>query len=153
MARLAREIAMDIREHHVVIKEYGINQNQYDFLLETPFFKRALDTAILEWNSAASTPERMRLEAAAILEDALPHLGARMQRLSEGLPGIVEAGKLFAKIAGLDTPNKDTAAPGERFRITINLGGDIVQHTSKPHEPRDITPSRSAGTIQIDGEG
>lgn len=150
MAALAREIAMDIREHHVVLKEYGVNQNQYDFLLETPFFKRALETAIIEWNSATSTPERIRLEAAAILEDALPHLGARMQRLSEGLPGIVEAGKLFAKIAGLDNSDKNAAAPGERFRITINLGGDVVQHTSRP---KDITPSGGASPVQIDHEG
>lgn len=149
MARLAREIAMDIREHYVIIKEYGINQNQYEFLLATPFYARALDTAILEWNSALSTSERIKIEAAAILEDALPHIGARMQRLSEAMPGVVEAGKLFAKIAGLDMPAKEGSTPGERFRITINLGGDVVRHTSA--EPKDITPSRSPASVQIDG--
>src|SRR5580693_533782 len=46
MAKLARDIAMDIKERHAILKEHGLTQAQYDYL-ETynTFFKHALEAA------------------------------------------------------------------------------------------------------------
>ncbi len=125
LAKLAREIAMDIKDVDVVLGFYHITLEQYAHLKEhNEFFKQALKVSTLEWNSALTTAERVKLESAAILEDALPRLGARMVSQSEGLPGVVEAAKLFAKLAGLGEKEVGNAAPSERFSININLGGD-----------------------------
>lgn len=154
LATLAREIAMDIKEVSTVLKTYGLTESQYEFVKENPFFKRMLENEIITWNSSLSTHDRIRIEAAAILEDNLPTLGARMVKAGEGLPGVVEAGKLFAKIAGLETPDKAAAAPGEKFRITINLGSDVVvKHQTKDISPAARTIEGSATEVRADSKG
>ena len=135
LVKLAREIVMDIKDADVVLGHYHLSREQYDWLKENhAFFKQALHVSTIEWNSALTTSERIKLESAAILEDALPRLGARMVNQAEGLPGVVEAAKLFAKIAGLGEKEAADRAPGEKFSININLGGDD-RLTYKSPEP------------------
>lgn len=145
LARLAREVAMDIKERHVILKEYGLSDAQYDFLDQhNGFYAQALKAACLEWHSPLSTQERIKLEAAAILEDGLPGLGARLQNKQEQLSGVVEAAKLFAKIAGVGEREAGVAAPGERFTINIDLGGDQKIAVSTGPAPTSLaaTPLR-----------
>ena len=69
---------MDIKERHIVLAEFSLTEAQYEFLESyNDFFIQALKSASIEWHSPLSTQERIKLEAAAILEDALPGLGAR----------------------------------------------------------------------------
>jgi hypothetical protein len=125
LAKLARDMAMDIKERCVVLKDFKLNETQYDFLeANNEFYKAALHAACIEWHAPLSTQERIRVEAAAILEDSLPGLGSRMQSKAEGLPGVIEAAKLFAKVAGVGEREAGVGNSGERFTINIDLGGD-----------------------------
>lgn len=122
LAKLAREIAMNIRELPAILKDYGLTAQYYDeHILTNEFFKRALETIIIEWNGALSTHQRIKVEAAATLEDSLHNLAARMNTNDEALPAVVETAKLFAKIAGLGEPTQN-ANSGEKFVISIDLG-------------------------------
>jgi hypothetical protein len=47
-----------------------------------------------------------------------------MQNKGEGLPGVIEAAKFFGKIARVGEREVGPSAPGERFTINIDLGGD-----------------------------
>src|SRR5674476_1134848 len=123
MAKLAGEVARDIRELPDVLTDYKLTQEQYNYLQSNPFFKRVLETALIEWNSSLSVHDRIKIEAAAYLEQGMPKLGARMMKDSEELKDAVETGKLFAKIAGIGEDGSK-AAPGEKFSIHIDLGGD-----------------------------
>lgn len=153
LAKLARDVAMDIKERHVILRDYNLDQAQYDYL-ETynEFFKNALAAASIEWHAPLSTAERIKIEAAAILEDSLPGLGARMQNKSEGLPGVIEAAKLFAKVAGVGEREAGSAASGERFTINIDLGGDqrIAVTTGGGASPAAQQPER--GSLQHDAQ-
>jgi hypothetical protein len=136
LAKLAREIAMDIKERTLVFKEYALTETQYEFLeANNDFYKAALHAACIEWHAPLTTQERIKVEAAAILEDSLLGIGARMQNKSEGLPGVIEAAKLFAKVAGVGEREVGLGTPGERFTINIDLGGDqklVVSSTPAP---------------------
>ena len=151
LAKLAREIAMNIKDVEIVLGHYHLTQEQYNWLKEHHgFFKQALQVSTIEWNSSLTTAERLKLESAAILEDALPRLGARMGNPAENLPGVVEAAKLFAKMAGVGEKEAVDRAPGEKFTISINLGGDdklVYQSKETP------TIEGSASTISIDTKG
>lgn len=145
MASLAREVAMDIRELSAILGDYRITETQYDTLKENSFFKKALEASVIEWNSALSTHQRIKLQAAASLEQALPILGARMMKSDEDLNKAVETGKLLTKIAGIGEDRKD-GVPGEKFTITINLGADqqlTIEKDKAPkvidHEPTEIS--------------
>lgn len=138
LAKLARTVAMDIQERHTILAEFKLTQVQYDFLeAHNEFYKAALQAACIEWHAPLSTAERIKVEAAAILEESLPGLGARMQNKGEGLPGVIEAAKLFAKVAGVGERETSGAASGERFSINIDLGGDqkITVSTSPSEGP------------------
>ena len=154
LASLAREVAMDIKTFDSVLLTYKLSNAQYEYLKEyNDFFKAALHSCAIEWHSALTTPERIKIEAAAALEDAMPQLSARMVNAAEGLPGVTEVAKLFAKIAGVGERETGQSAPGERFTISINLGGDEKLVVSS----KDVTPSRPAqigsSAIPTDLEG
>jgi hypothetical protein len=145
LAMLAREVAMNIKERSTILNDFKITQVQYDFLeTHNEFYRAALAQACKEWHGPLTTQERIGVEAAAILEDSLLVLGARMQNKGEGLPGVVEAAKLFAKIAGVGERATNQAAPGERFTINIDLGGDksltIDTKAAAPQSPLRLLP-------------
>lgn len=153
LARLAREIAMDIRERHLVLAEHKLTEAQYDYLeTQNEFFVQALKVASMEWHSPLSTQERIKLEAAAILEDALPGLGARLQNPREQLSGVVETAKLFAKVAGVGEREVGAVAPGERFTINIDLGGDQKVVVSTGPAPNQLASTDHLRAIQQDPE-
>jgi len=148
LAKLAREFAMDIKERHVILAEYKLTDAQYDFLEQhNDFYKQALRAAAIEWHSPLSTAERIKVEAAAILEDSLVGLGARMQSKTEGLPGVIEAAKLFAKVAGVGERELGAGTPGERFTINIDLGGDQKITVASSPAPSVVVAGVSAGAI------
>lgn len=146
LAKLAREVAMDIKERHVILQEFKLTQAQYDFLeANNEFYAQALKAACTEWHAPLTTQERIKVEAAAILEDSLLGLGGRMQSKTEGLPGVIEAAKLFAKIAGVGEREVGQGSPGERFTINIDLGGDqkiTVASSPAPAGPPQLDLSR-----------
>jgi hypothetical protein len=135
LAALAREVAMDIKPLPDILKVYKLSEDDYLKISKIPFYCKALEAAAIEWNSALSTHDRIRIEAAAIMEDAMPGLSARMKSRDEALPAAIEAGKLFAKLAGLGEVNKAVAGSGEKFQITIDLGSDRRLEFTK-----DVTP-------------
>jgi len=152
LAQLARDIAMDIKEHHVVLTAHNLTQAQYDYLeAHNEFYIAALKAACIEWHAPLSTQERIKLEAAAILEDSLPGLGSRLQNTREQLPGVVEAAKLFAKIAGVGERDAGPSTPGERFVINIDLGAGQKTVISTGPAPQQIASGAGAGETQADG--
>jgi hypothetical protein len=154
LAKLAREIAMDIKDRHVILADYKLSETQYEFLeANNEFYKAALHAACLDWQAPLSTQERIRVEAAAILEDSLLGLGARMRNKAEGLPGVIEAAKLFAKVAGVGEREAGASAPGERFTINIDLGGDQKITVQTAPAPEAAAKSAVLHAIRQDGEG
>lgn len=135
LAKLAREIAMNIKPLDAVLSLYKITPEQYEKIKVHEFFARALDQFIIEWNSAKSVHDRIRIESAIILEDAMPGLAGRMAKESESLASVVETGKLLANLSGIGK-EKERGNPGDKFSITINLGED-----TKLKFEKDITPA------------
>jgi hypothetical protein len=123
IAGLAREIAMNIREVDEILQTYKLTPETYEKLKTNDFFTKLVDMARIEWHSATNTINRTQIEAAALVEQAMPHIYARMLNNNENLNHVVDAGKWLSDIGGLKKdPTK--GQPGERFQITINLGAD-----------------------------
>ena len=140
LASLAREVAINIRGLPAILADYGVTPADYQQILTWPFYKTALEAAILDWRSDLSIEKRMKLEAAAALENAMPALAARMQSEQETLTAAVETGKLFAKIAGIGEQSKSLNS-GEKFSITINLGEDKKLTFEKDITPKEPNPA------------
>jgi hypothetical protein len=140
LASLAREVAMNMRNLPEILADYGIEPEDYKQVLTWPFYKSALEAAIIEWNGPLSTNQRIKIQAAAALEDALPSMAARMSHTDETLPAVVETGKLFAKLAGIGEQGQ-RGDIGEKFSITINLGEDKKLTFEKDITPKEPNPA------------
>jgi hypothetical protein len=154
LAQLAREVAMNLRPRSHILQDFKLTETQYEFLeANNDFYKAALRAACIEWHAPLNTQERIKVEAAAILEDSLVGLGARMQNRAEGLPGVVEVAKLFAKVAGVGEREAGSGAPGERFTINIDLGGD-TKAVSVSAAPAPAAPALSPdGVVRLPKPG
>lgn len=135
LLKLAREVAMDIRPLPIVLVDYKLTEAQYNMLLTTRYYPGVLELAQREWNSALTTPERVRISSAALLEQALPVIGARAGDKREDLNKTVEAAKLLAKVSQLDQAVGPVGG-GEKFSITINIGEQTLAFE------KNITPDK-----------
>ena len=124
LLQLAREIAMDIRPLDEILKVHDINQVQWDAIQANPRFRAYIESEAAAWHGTLNTHERVKLKAAAILEEWLPELSMRMHDRAENLIAKIEAGKLARDLAGFAKAGVGVEGSGEKFSVTINLGQD-----------------------------
>jgi len=97
-----------------------------------------LEAETQTWHSSLNTAERVKIEAAHIIERALPVLDARISDPGEGLNAVTEAIKTTARLAGLG--EKVTGdGNSEKFVISINL--------SAAGEPKVITLEKDLSPV------
>lgn len=151
---IARDIAMDIQILPKILAKHGITNVQYDYLSQhNEFFKQAVTVLCREWQSIGSTKERIRVQAAAALEEQLPIIASRVGSKTEKLEAVVEGAKLLAKIADVDSPSGGGVGSGERFSINIDLGGSdgIKVSLHSPGVPESPQADQQRGVLPIPG--
>jgi hypothetical protein len=124
LAKLAREMAMNVRPYAEVFDDFGITETDYYEISKLEFYARAKEQFTLEWNSTISTGDRIKIGSLAYLEQILPMLTRRALDLKEPLPAATDVAKLLARNAGIGEV-KSEKNTSERFMITINLGADV----------------------------
>jgi len=144
IARLARDVVMELKALEDILAPYCISLVQYERIKEMPFFKRVQEDFAVEWNRVSSTAERLRLISAVMLEEGLPRLGSQMVDKEVSPAVAVETGKFFAKLAGVGE-GKAEGATGEKFVINISLGDDTKLQFTKDVTPR--VPTTEVETI------
>lgn len=126
LARLARDVAMNMHPLSETLERHGITEAEYEtYVSKWPFYKHALEAATIEWTNPMNVQKRLQAESALLLEQALPDLSARMLDKTQAMRDVAEVAKLFAKIAGVDG-DKSKQPSGERVSITINLGDEKI---------------------------
>jgi len=142
LAKLAREMAMNVRPYKAIFQDFGIDETDYYLINKIEFYKRAKEQFTLEWNSSLSASERVKVISAAYLEQVLPVIGAKALNASENLGAQTDVAKFFARNAGIGEPKTDAKTAAERFVITINLGADVEKYDkSIAVDANDVGPS------------
>jgi hypothetical protein len=136
LGRLAREMAVDLRDKTDILRDYNLSETDYDNLLKLPTYARLLAALVKEWNSSFSTQDRIKFKSALAFEEGLETLATRMANPNEPLSGAVETGKLLARIGGIGE-GAEGGAKGEKFTINISLGDRKI---SFENETRPIQP-------------
>lgn len=124
LLQLAREIAMDIRPIDEILKTHNLTMEQFEHVSRLPRFQGYVESEASAWHGSLNTHERVKLKAAAMLEEWLPELNMRMHDRAESLNAKIEAGKLARDLAGFARSGVGVEGAGEKFSVTINLGQD-----------------------------
>lgn len=123
LMRLARELAMELTEVSVILARYGITDEEWQRLQRHPKFQQILAAEAAAWDSALNTHERVRLKAAAMMEEWLPEAYARMHDRNEALPAKTEVAKLVTRLAGMGIERTGAGEEGaQKFSLVINIG-------------------------------
>lgn len=144
LVELAREIARGLHSVPEILANHEITEERYAEIVKNPFFARVLEAEIVDWHAARNTPERVRVEAGAIIERVMPTIAARMEDQEEALTAVTDAAKFVAKLAGIGEKEAVGVGSSEKFIINIDMGGKAqnIQFI------KDITPKEPASEGQ-----
>lgn len=137
LLKLAREIAMDMRDLGDILETHGVTAEEFAEISALGVFQEYLRQSVTEWQSATNTAERVRLKSMAFVEEALPEFFARAHDPEESLNAKVEVLKTVARFAGVGG-SVDSSIAGERLLVTINLGADQQLKIEKNMTPNVI---------------
>jgi hypothetical protein len=125
LVKLAREIAMDMRDVPDVLRDHDITQAEFNKLQHNPIFINLLASEVAAWNDARNISERVKVKAGSMIEEFLPELYARINDKREPLLATVKALEYAARLAGMGQQDiKQQLNPGDRVQVVINLGAD-----------------------------
>src|ERR1700758_4270150 len=113
LAKLARERVMNLKPLDELLNVFDLSKKQFAEIAAMPAYQRIVEHYAIEWNSALSTPDRVKLRSATTVEDNMEILSNRMIDPTTPLTASVETMKLFAKLAGLGE-KKDEMPSSER---------------------------------------
>lgn len=143
LAKLARELVMNIRNYKLVFADYGIDENDYCEIEKNEFFRKVKEQYAIEWNSCASTENRLKIGSLAYLEQLFPTLTRRALNATEPLPAATGVANILMRTAGIGVASaEDAKSAAERFVITINLGADTETYNKSIEvNAQDVTPA------------
>lgn len=162
LVKLAREIAMGIKDLPDVLFDNSLTQLEFERISELPHFRKMLESEVAAWQSANNTAERVKLKAGAMIEEYLPELYARLNDRDEPLMGKIKAMELISKMAGYGAADIPVAGkPGDRVHVIINLGADhrleyrktlppkVIEHETPPTLESSFTESIDASPHSV----
>lgn len=138
LVKLARELAMEIHPLEDILKAHQIEPKLWEIIQENPRFHALLETETAQWNGALNTSERVKIKAAALIEEWLPEANERVHDKHETLSSKTELAKLVRDLAGFSRNGMSVEGGGERFSVTINLGADAQLKFEKQLPPKVI---------------
>lgn len=121
LARLARELAMDILPVNDVLRIHELDDSTWLKIQSDPKFQAMLSSMITEWNSADNTKARVRVKAATAFESLVEVYVRDAMDIGIPLAQRVEVGKLLVKIGELESV-RDGKDAGSQVLIQINTG-------------------------------
>lgn len=152
---LASDLAMGMLEEAAILRKHGITPAQYATLQQVPYFTKVVDQMAREWHAPTNSQQRLATQTSLGLERVLPDVIARVTAKNEELTGIAQIIKILADIAGASGNARAVAPPGEKFKITINLGADTeIYNKTKPIVTVEAAaPSSDPAPVQPLSEG
>jgi hypothetical protein len=121
LARLAREIAMDMLDVPTILRLNEVTDQDWERIQNNPQFVSMLNAMARDFQSVQNTKERVKLKAStgveAVLETILEDVVDRDIPLGQR----IEAMKMLAKLGELGE-QKEGGGAGEKVSIQIHIG-------------------------------
>lgn len=140
VAKLAREIAMDVLPVQDLLTLNHISDEEWCRIQDDPKFQVMLKDMVLEWNSASNTRQRIKIKAQTAIEVLMDTLFREVIKGEAPLTQKVDAVRQLARLGELEGAQVGGGQAGDRVSIVINMGAPQA-----PAEPItiDVTPNQS----------
>jgi hypothetical protein len=135
MRAVARELAIDIMEPATIVEKFEMTVDEWDYIIQHPQFKEMLLEEKERWHSSMNTKERIEYKANQILEDSMLKIQEYIHSPAFSDTAKVQLLQVLQKQTNVGGRDNTGPAMGERFQITINMGGDV-----KVEGEHDVTP-------------
>lgn len=147
LARLAREIAMDILPLHDVLEMHKLDFETWEKIQKDPRFDAMLSSMIVDWGSANNVKRRVQVKAATGFEALMEGFIEEARRPDVPLVQKIELGKLLVRIGELEA-DKTIGGGGGQVLIQINMGlPEPAVNVVANIEPVKTIPSRDAEDV------
>lgn len=139
---LAKDLASRLVPVSDILQRYQLSELELRTLLEYGPFQTMLREAQAEWESSASTPERIRAKSLLALEQTIEDICEIAMNKKAAAANRLDAAKLLHDITGLRKASEvpGQGAPIERFQLVLNIGD------------RPVTVDAGAAAKVIDGK-
>lgn len=121
---LAREIASDLYPLETILKNYQIDQNQWQTISTNPQFVKLLEASVREWHAVGSSSERVKYKMLMMLEHSLPAMFTQLHSEREPLSAKARVFELLMTGSDIGGAKNQLGGGAEGIKITINLGSD-----------------------------
>jgi len=130
ISQLARELARNIYPEGNIREQFKLTIEEFDEVLETPFFQTRLAEEIALWNDPASAEVRIKHKSATMIEQMMPEFYALVHDRTQPMAAKVQALREFVRMAGIENnPNITGGSDGDRkVKITINIDGKALTY-------------------------
>jgi hypothetical protein len=139
LAKLAREIAMDVQPLDKLLTINEIDLETWDKIQADTNFQSMLRDMVVEWNAASNARARIRVKSQTAIEMLIDTLIAEVFTGDAPLTQKVDAVRQIARLGELEAKEIGGGAAGDRVTITINMG-DLP--TSPPPIIIDALPNK-----------
>jgi hypothetical protein len=136
-------VEMHMVEPRKILDKLDMSLAEWDAIIQHPQFKNMLREEKERWESALNSKERVEIKTWYILEDALERLQGYLHSDTFGDTAKVQLFQALQKQVGVGSRDVQAGAgTGERFNITINMGGEEVKAS------HDVTSQGNGITIE-----
>ena len=125
-SRLAVELAVQLRPVADILNAYGVTRDGLVRKFKDPMFRDMVKQAKSLWSSDLSVKERIRLKSQVLVEDSLLEVFSFVHNKENAIPARLDAFKQLARVAEVDSPERNKNDTGSRFTVSINLGDTPV---------------------------
>ena len=143
IARLARDIAMDILGTDKVLEMHQVSQEDWQRIQASNAFKTTLADMAQAWNDAGNTKQRVKVAAATAVESLIEPIVSEI--LNEDIPFAqrIEGFKVLVKLGGMAEDERIGGAGTERFVLQIVMGETKPAVTIDAQPVRELTTTAS----------
>jgi hypothetical protein len=139
LVKLARGIAMGIKELPDILFDNSLTLREFDEIRQNSHFNQILAAEVKAWEGASNTSERVRVKAGSLIEEYLPELYARLNDRNEPFMAKMKAFEQLTKLAGWNERDLPAmGSPGDKVSVIINLGNDDKRVYQKELPPKVI---------------
>lgn len=138
LVALAREIAMGIMPIKDILRRLSLTQADLEHVKDHPRFTQLMSQMAAEWGATLNTGERVKVKAAALVEDTLPEIYHLLHDRRETFSAKVEALKLLKTLGSLGERDPTTGLAPERFHLEIHIGEGKAQVIDVTPGPQNL---------------